>query len=80
MRAAHRRAARSAGALLVPLSHLWLLIATVPEQVYTLGYYVVIAGLLAVGLRDRVAARRSRMSSAERGVARDGVVTGAPTG
>jgi glycosyl transferase family 87 len=41
--------------LVVPLSHLWLLIAIVPEQVYTLPYYIVIVALLVVGWRERAA-------------------------
>ena len=41
--------------LVVPLSHLWLLIAMVPEQVYTAPYYIVIAALLMVGWRERTA-------------------------
>jgi hypothetical protein len=41
--------------LVVPLSHLWLLIAIVPEQVYTLPYYVVIVALIVVGWRERAA-------------------------
>jgi hypothetical protein len=41
--------------LIVPLSHLWLLIAIVPEQVYTVPYYVVIAALFVVGWRERTA-------------------------
>ena len=41
--------------LVVPLSHLWLLIAVVPEQVYTAPYYIVIAALLVVGWRERTA-------------------------
>jgi hypothetical protein len=56
--------------LIVPLSHLWLLIASVPEQVYTGCYYVVIVALLVVGVREQRAAVRETLGVREAARAR----------